>query len=467
MELKDVAKGVKAERQSALKKQEKFSEQKQWRQQLKRTQQHLGLCNSHDQAAGSMEAVCSDLQNLTVTARAVENTSGLPRYDNTGLLPKVFTSYIIFISIDIEAFEFNQKIVTEIGISVLDTEDLLGVQPGAKGKNWAAKIRSRHFRIREHAHRLNKVFVEGCADKFDFGRSEWIYEQDAISVLEECFNPSRSPLGVVLVAHDVAADLKYLKGLGFDVNQRISDCIDTSVLYKVSRRETRQTALGTLLLQYGIAAKHLHNAGNDASYTLRVMVAIAVDNVQNKRTAEEWEIEKRSRIETACEVARRKVCAELEGWDTSEDEKTTNSSTSSFTVDQGRREKVPSIVQENYGYEAQSTMEHVSPKRQGRPQYRTHIDGTLSDIAVQDNPYHQDVSQGPSVLSYKTSGQRHISKQPDGDHEGSRGLERGRGRGRGEGRVKGRGQGRGRGRGEGRGEGRQQGRGQGRGQGQG
>ena len=70
---------------------------------------------------------------------------------------------------DVEAFEFNQKLVTEIGISTPDTIDLPGLQPGAKGNNWAAKIRSRHFHIREHSHHLNKVHVEGCPDKFDFG----------------------------------------------------------------------------------------------------------------------------------------------------------------------------------------------------------------------------------------------------------------------------------------------------------
>lgn len=464
-ELKHEAKCVKAEKQSAWKKRQRFSEQKQWRQQLKRTQEYLGLCNSHYPTAGSMEAVCSVLENLRVTARAVENNPSLPIHGDLGLLPKAFDSSVIFISIDVEAFEFNQKLVTEIGISTLDTGDLLGLQPGAKGSNWAAKIRSRHFRIREHGHRLNKVYVEGCPDKFDFGQSEWIYEQDAISVLEGCFNPSRSslsvfstkPCKVILVAHDIAGDLKYLTGIGFDVTQRISDCIDTSVLYKVARREIRQTALSTLLLQYGIAAKHLHNAGNDASYTLRVMIAIAVDDVQNKRTAEEWEVEKRSRIKVACEMATTKVCAELEGWSTSEDEKVANSSTSSFTVDQRQRGKVPDIIQEQGRYDAKSIIERANPKRQGRPEYRTHIDGTLSDVAVQDNPGHQDVSQGPTVPSYKTSGRRLIGKQDDGYHDGGRG--RGRGQGRGRGRRQGRESAGDRVRGWGRGEGRGQGRG--------
>ena len=130
-----------------------------------------------------------------------------------------------------------------------------------------------------------------------------------ISVLEGCFNPSRPSYSsrtckVILVGHDVAADMNYLTELGFDVTGMISDCIDTSDLYKALRRDGRQSALSTLLLHYGIAAKHLHNAGNDASYTLRVMIAIALYDSQNKKDADEWEIEKANRIEAACEVAR-------------------------------------------------------------------------------------------------------------------------------------------------------------------
>jgi len=150
---------------------------------------------------------------------------------------------------------------------------------------------------------------------------------------------------VVLVAHDVAADMKYLTELGFDVAKMISDHIDTSDLYKAVRRKARQPALSTLLLQYGIADKHLHNAGNDASYTLRVMIAIAMDDFQNERTAKEWEIEKHSRIEAASEEARAKVCNEFQGWSTSEDEDIADSSTSTLTINGQQGKKAPGIRQ--------------------------------------------------------------------------------------------------------------------------
>lgn len=41
----------------------------------------------------------------------------------------------MLVSVDCEAYEFVQEYITEIGVSILDTRDILGVEPGPKGKN--------------------------------------------------------------------------------------------------------------------------------------------------------------------------------------------------------------------------------------------------------------------------------------------------------------------------------------------
>ena len=147
MELKDEVKRRKSKEQSALKKMQRLSRQKQWRQDVKRTQQYLRLCTARTPAAGSIEAVCSDLEGLTISPRVVEEDSGRPIHGDLESPPNDFDTTVILISVDVEAFEFNQRLVTEIGISTLNTVDLRGLQPRAKCNNWAAKIRSRHFRI--------------------------------------------------------------------------------------------------------------------------------------------------------------------------------------------------------------------------------------------------------------------------------------------------------------------------------
>jgi hypothetical protein len=75
----------------------------------------------------------------------------------------------VFICVDIEAYEKDHKIITEIGIATLDTEDLKAIAPGKDGVNWRKAIRARHFRILEYKHLQNRDFVHGCAEYFQFG----------------------------------------------------------------------------------------------------------------------------------------------------------------------------------------------------------------------------------------------------------------------------------------------------------
>jgi hypothetical protein len=83
-------------------------------------------------------------------------------------------SDVIIISIDVEAYERAPGIITEVGVSTLDTRDLKGTAPGKHGENWQQFVRARHFRVLEYKSYVNKDFVAGCPEKFDFGISEWV-----------------------------------------------------------------------------------------------------------------------------------------------------------------------------------------------------------------------------------------------------------------------------------------------------
>ena len=225
-------------------------------------------------------------------------------------------------------------------MSTLSNQALLGIDPGKNCHAWAAKIRSRHFRILEHKNRRNKVHVSSCPDDFDFGKSEWISEKDAAATVKSCFTipppliPNKNEkedCQVVFVAHNAMADSKYLAQIGYDLAEDVVDIIDTSDLASASQRDIKQTGLATLLLRHGIAAKHLHNAGNDAHYTLHLMLALAVDQHQHKRSRQEWAIEKSRRIRAAGEEAKAKAEAraalDMEGWSTSENDDVSGSAT--------------------------------------------------------------------------------------------------------------------------------------------
>ena len=183
-----------------------------------------------------------------------------------------------------EAFQFNKNIVTEIGVSTLDTRNLIGMDPGLAGVKWATNIKSCHFRILENAEMLNTVCLKGCPDNFAYGKTEWIKEKTAVSVLYQCFNPKGPAYedhkdltrSVIFVAHNAYADQVYLAHLGFDLTLEAMDVLDTQEISKAVFRERSSVSLSKLLRRLNIHEFHAHNAGNDANQTMRALLALAL-----------------------------------------------------------------------------------------------------------------------------------------------------------------------------------------------
>lgn len=119
-------------------------------------------------------------------------------------------------------------------------------------------IRSRHFRINEYKHINNTEFVHGCADRFEFGTSEFIDLKDAPHIISTCFKPPFSkPDGlpasedapkrnIVLVGHDVGADITYLQKIGYDIYNlsNLLEIVDTASMWRVLKRDTNPRNLG-------------------------------------------------------------------------------------------------------------------------------------------------------------------------------------------------------------------------------
>lgn len=305
----------------------------EWTRSLKRTQCYLGLRPRRPQ--GLQRPVLSENAAQEEIQRA-EREYGLacgaillPLQLNEPA-PFPFASEPIFICVDIESNERCHEQITEIGISTLDTLDLVGVAPGEGGKNWIDWIRSRHFRIKERAHIVNKEYVSGCPNSFEFGQSEFIPLKSAAKTVDQCFQPPYSahvppqiktrkqngqeasvtldniigehklrPRNIVLVGHDIDNDIAYLRNLGctlftkaatrpqkspaantgggFHASQpTLLEALDTVTLFQVLKRDTCPRSLGVVLADLGLVGWNLHNAGNDARYTLEAMIRIGL-----------------------------------------------------------------------------------------------------------------------------------------------------------------------------------------------
>lgn len=276
--------------------------QKGYGRMVKRTQKYLGLRdNVADQTNPSQHY--STYQNSDLDGPTLSQGNLVADWSVDMLVPFKVKNSVRFICVDIEAWEDSPNIITEVGLAVLDTEDIMDIPPGEGGHNWFSSMKSYHFRIKEHAHNINHKHLEGCPDNFNFGygfsadpvqRFELTFSSNSQfvsigeinreigAVIGDHSSEDRRP--VIMVGHDLSHDLRYLRKLGYNIWRvpQFSDEIDTQSMFKSLERERNGRGLASVCSELGIQGYHFHNAGNDAAYTLRAMVAMAVRQMNEK-----------------------------------------------------------------------------------------------------------------------------------------------------------------------------------------
>ncbi|RGP75616.1 qde-2-interacting protein [Fusarium sporotrichioides] len=189
---------------------------------------------------------------------------------------------IVFICVDVEAIERKPNPVSEVGISILDTRDIKGVHPKDVGRGWWPMIKTHHLRVHEYAGLRNYQFVKGCPDSFDFGKSIFPQKAELQETIMGIFQPYLvSEREIIVVGHDVRQDITYFNQIGIDLRALagLTEPVDTQHLHQAWCSSTNGRGLVTVLNDLNIPNKHLHNAGNDAHYTLCAMLGIAVQEV--------------------------------------------------------------------------------------------------------------------------------------------------------------------------------------------
>lgn len=172
----------------------------------------------------------------------------------------------------------------------------------------------------------------GCPDRFEkqFGTSEFIRRADIVKALAlTCKPPFHKKVGgllnqnkevdaskdssglekrqIVLVGHDLTNDTEYLRKIGFDILHLsgVVDSLDTSAIYRALHCDSNSTSLGRVLHGLGITAWNLHNAGNDAGYTLQALLAMAVEHLSDPRYRDMAEQLARRRDDTIEQATKR------------------------------------------------------------------------------------------------------------------------------------------------------------------
>uniref|UniRef100_A0A060T532 ARAD1B04576p n=1 Tax=Blastobotrys adeninivorans TaxID=409370 RepID=A0A060T532_BLAAD len=214
----------------------------------------------------------------------------------------------IFLSIDVECWERDNKKLTEFGVAVYDPEE-------NRADSRYPEIRCTHLIVQEHVRMTNGRYVSDNKHNFSFGRSLVMPNQQCEKTLSSIIDhyvqlaEKRGPgHQVVYVGHGFGADLDFLKHGGYNVPQL--PVMDTMVAWKACRG-IRFAALSTILNFLRIPHGLLHNAGNDAYHTLQVMLRICDPQYRKLKGLDEVPVhvpsefvQKRTRVEKSSVVCR-------------------------------------------------------------------------------------------------------------------------------------------------------------------
>lgn len=143
-------------KKSEKKRIQRIQDHKSWGKSVKRVQRYLGIRKQASEISAFEKLSIADTEALPDSTPDPEVVAKPERG-------------VVFVAIDIEAFEFSHDLITEIGVGLFDTRDISDRAPGDKGKDWFSLIRGYHFRIKENSWATNRVHVDGNADKFEFG----------------------------------------------------------------------------------------------------------------------------------------------------------------------------------------------------------------------------------------------------------------------------------------------------------
>lgn len=169
------------------------------------------------------------------------------------------------IAFDVEMWEKQHSIVLEIGYAQYRVE--------------SGNVVSRdhhHFLVKENTGYKNSQFIQGRPECFssDLGTTETISLSESLQRFQAAIDSSD-----IIVGHSMFGDLQSLPGVEFLAESRM--LADTAEIYaKMSKDAVKgnQVSVKNMVRNFGMRDRYvLHNAGNDAFYTLAGFFKMLLD----------------------------------------------------------------------------------------------------------------------------------------------------------------------------------------------
>lgn len=191
----------------------------------------------------------------------------------------------ILFCVDLEAYERDTNIVTEIGITIYDPRENFdhSVLP---------LTRSFHFCIEEAYDLRNGRFVDDAKDNFIFDDSQILPLDEVVELVQNLIdkyliphNRAEHSWKRALVGHGISGDISWLESLDIRLPNNVQT-LDTQKLFE--NMYGRQSSLKRLLNLCRIPHSYLHNAGNDSYYTLQLLLSMCDIGTRIKLDLDNW-----------------------------------------------------------------------------------------------------------------------------------------------------------------------------------
>ncbi|KAK9899812.1 hypothetical protein P389DRAFT_4266 [Cystobasidium minutum MCA 4210] len=215
------------------------------------------------------------------------------------------------LAVDVESWDVDHDYIIELGLAYCSWQ---------KGNAVPPRVKTEHIIIEEHRDKRNGVYSPDAKDRFAFGKSRTltefqsqVYLRILIKKLSQGLNDASQPL--IFLFHNAASERNYFQLMNIDVLDNVPERIplnllrptpsdfrnnkwsgyvvlDTQRLWKsflIGKEGEKDApmALGPICKSLGITTKYLHNAGNDALYTLKVFMKLAESESQARQTQRE------------------------------------------------------------------------------------------------------------------------------------------------------------------------------------
>ncbi|KAG7449106.1 uncharacterized protein BT62DRAFT_985479 [Guyanagaster necrorhizus] len=196
----------------------------------------------------------------------------------------------VWCAMDFEGWEREHAMITEFGWSVVRWDK--GVEVADHG----------HLKVKEALNYRNGVYVADNRMNYDFGESQVISKRELPKFIEKMIQDLAEYGAIFLVFHDNSQDIKYLRQIEAPIegySHILPDAVPETGVYVVDTADLFGGLLGEdspgnkrgleqMCHHLLVPTQHLHNAGNDAYYTLTALKSMATEGPLDAQREKRW-----------------------------------------------------------------------------------------------------------------------------------------------------------------------------------